>query len=65
MAHDGNSSESIVAGALGLKATWIYTIIIIIIKGIYIAQVRNGNKCAVSAEMALWLRLCLYNYLHN
>jgi len=48
MAHDGNSSESIVAGALGLKATWIYTIIvIIIIKGIYIAQVRKGHKCAM------------------
>jgi len=56
MAHDGNSSESIVAGALGLKATWIYTIIIIIIKGIYIAQVRKGHKCAMSAGMAVWLR---------
>ena len=32
-------------------------IIIIIIKGIYIAQVRKGHKCAMSAEMAVWL-LC-------
>ena len=43
-------------------------IIIIIIKGIYIAQVRKGHKCAMSAEMAVWLRNCLYlyNYLsHN
>jgi len=31
-------------------------IIIIIIKGIYIAQVRKGHKCAMSAEMAVWLR---------
>jgi len=42
-------------------------IIIIIIKGIYTAQVRKGHKCAMSAEMAVWLRncLCLYSYLHN
>ena len=42
-------------------------VIIIIIKGIYIAQVRKGHKCAMSAEMAVWLRncLCLYSYLHN
>ena len=31
-------------------------IIIIIIKGIYIAQVRKGHKCTMSAEMAVWLR---------
>jgi len=45
-------------------ADWL---IIIIIKGIYIAQVRKGHKCAMSAEMAVWLRdcLCLYSYLHN
>jgi len=30
-------------------------IIIIIIKDIYIAQVRKGHKCAMSAEMAVWL----------
>jgi len=30
--------------------------IIIIIKGIYIAEVRKGHKCAMSAEMAVWLR---------
>ena len=45
-------------------ADWL---IIIIIQGIYIAQVRKGHKCAMSAEMAVWLRdcLCLYSYLHN
>jgi len=30
-------------------------LIIIIIKDIYIAQVRKGHKCAMSAEMAVWL----------
>jgi len=35
-------------------------IVIIIIKDIYIAQVRKGHKCAMSAEMAAWLRNCLY-----
>jgi len=37
------------------------------IKDIYIAQVRKGHKCAISAEMAVWLRncLCLYSYIHN
>jgi len=38
-------------------------VIIIIIKKIYIAKVRRGHKCAMSAEMAVWLRL--YSYLHN
>ena len=37
-------------------------VIIIIIKGIYIAQVRKGHKCAMSAEMAVLLRNCLYLY---
>jgi len=37
-------------------------IVIITIKGIYIAQVRKGHKCAMSAEMAVWLRNCLYLY---
>ena len=39
--------------------------IIIVIKGIYIAQVRKGHKCAMSADMAVWLHncLCLYSYL--
>jgi len=37
-------------------------IIIIIIKDIYLAQVRRGHKCAMSAEMAVWLRNCLYLY---
>jgi len=43
----------------------IISIIIIIIKSIYIPQVRKGHKCAMSAEMAVWLRncLCLYSYL--
>jgi len=36
-------------------------IIIIKIKDIYIAQVREGHKCAMSAEMAVWLRNCLHN----
>jgi len=31
----------------------IIIIIIIIIKDIYIAQVRKGHKCAMSAEMAV------------
>ena len=41
-------------------------IIIIIIKGIYMAQVRNDHKCAMSAQMAVWFRNCLrlYSYLH-
>ena len=41
--------------------------IIIIIKDIYIAQVSKGHKCAMSTEMAVWLRncLCLYSNLHN
>jgi len=46
----------------------VYVIIIIIsINDIYIAQVRKGHKCAMSAEMAVWLHncLCLYSYLHN
>jgi len=36
-------------------------IIIIIIKDICIAQVRKGHKCAMSAEMVVWLHnsLCL------
>jgi len=31
------------------------------------AQVCKGHKCAMSAEMAVWLRNCpcLYSYLHN
>ena len=40
----------------------IIIIIIIIIKGIYIAHVRKGHKCAMSAEMAVWLCNCLYLY---
>jgi len=41
----------------------VYVIIIIIsINDIYIAQVRKGHKCAMSAEMAVWLRNCLYLY---
>jgi len=55
---------------LSIAVGRIYTIIIIIIiiiKRINIAQVRKGHKCAMSAEMAVWLRncLCLYSYLHN
>ena len=44
------------------KIIIIIIIIITIIKGIYIAQVRKGHKCAMSAEMAVWLRNCLYLY---
>jgi len=43
-------------------------VIIIIIKDIYITHVRKGHECAMSTEMAVWLRncLCLYSYLsHN
>jgi len=40
-------------------------IIIIIIKGIYIAQVRKGHKCAMSAEMAVWLRNCLWLWFYD
>ena len=37
------------------KMGWFgVAIIIIIIKGIYIAQVRKGHKCAMSAQMAVW-----------
>jgi len=43
----------------------IIIIIIIIIKGIYIAEVRKGHKCAMSAEMAVWLRNCLCPYITN
>ena len=43
-------------------AQYIVVVIIIIIKGIYIAQVRKGHKCAMSAEMAVWLRNCVYLY---
>jgi len=43
----------------------VIIIIIIIIKGIYIAQVRMGHKCAMSAEMAVWLRNCLYLYSYS
>ena len=43
----------------------IIIFIIIIIKDIYIAQLRKGHKYAMSAEMAVWLRncLCLHGYL--
>ena len=53
--------------SIDAAAMWRRRQIIIIIKGIYIAQVLKGHKCAMSAEMAVWLRncLCLYSYLHN
>jgi len=38
-------------------------IIIFIIEDIFIAQVHSGHKYAVSAEMAVWLRNCLCNYV--
>ena len=38
----------------------VITVIIIIINDIYIAQVCcKGHKCAMSTEMAVWLRNCL------
>ena len=41
------------------------SIIIIIIKDMYIAQVRKGHN--MLAKMAVWLRncLCVYSYLRN
>ena len=49
-----------------LKASYVFTAYNII-KEIYIAQVHKGHKCAMLAEMAVWLRvcLCLYSYLRN
>jgi len=40
----------------------IIIIIIIIIKGIYIAQVCKCHKCAMSAQMAVWLRTVHVTY---
>jgi len=59
-----SSDHSIDAAAMWRRRQ---IIVIIIIKGIYIAQVLKGHKCAMSAEMAVWLRNCLYlySYLHN
>jgi len=51
--------RSLVNGRRILHRSAPIIIIIIIIKGIYIAQVRKGHKCAMSAEMAVWLRNCL------
>ena len=50
-----------------LRSSYNNVTVIIIIKDIYIAQVRKGHKCAMSAELAVWLRNCLslYSYLHN
>jgi len=38
-------------------------LLLLLFKGIYIAQVRKGHTCAMSAQMAVWLRNC--SYLHN
>ena len=50
-----------------LKTTCLLIVIIIVIaiKDIYVAQVRKGHKCAMSAEMAVWLRnyVCLCTYM--
>jgi len=35
-----------------------FLFIYLFIKGIHIAQVRKGHKCAMLAEMAVWLRNC-------
>jgi len=42
------------------RKAFLLFLLLIIIKGIYIAQVRKGHKCAMSAEMAVWLRNCLW-----
>ena len=53
-----------ISSASEVTTLWRYTnlLIIIIIIIIYIVQVRKGHKCAMSAEMAVWLRNCLYLY---
>ena len=51
--------RSLVNGRRILHRSAPIIVIIIIIEGIYIAQVRKGHKCAMSAEMAVWLRNCL------
>jgi len=61
----------IARGSMGIRPIVnrivVVIIIIIIIKGIYIAQVRKGHKCAMSAEMAVWLRnfSCCYDATRN
>ena len=56
------ASKMFVVYTVATVACRIIIIIIITIKGICIAQVRKGHKCAMSAEMAVWLRNCLYLY---
>jgi len=51
-------SKSIFKRRRNVLPVVVFKIIIIIIKGIYTAQVRKGHKCAMSAEMAVWLRNC-------
>jgi len=61
----GTRPVKVSGGVLTWLSVWneVQTcIIIIIIKGIYIAQGRKGQNCAMSAEMAVWLRNCLYLY---
>jgi len=61
----------IARGSMGIRPIVnrivVVIIISIIIKGIYIAQVRKGHKCAMSAEMAVWLRnfSCCYDATRN
>ena len=57
----------IITTATSEKKLSLMLLILVIIKDIYIVQVRKGHKCAMSAEMAVWLRncLCLFSYLHT
>jgi len=56
----GRSSTNAFGSCNSIKIPLSYIITIIItIKDIYIAQVRKGRKCAMSAEMAVWLCNCL------
>ena len=48
-----HTTNSISIGSAILAQLMVIIIIIIIIKGIYIAQVRKGHKCAMSAVMAV------------
>jgi len=55
----GRSSTNAFGSCNSIKIPLSYIITIIItIKDIYIAQVRKGHKCAMSAEMAVWLCNC-------
>jgi len=50
-------------GPIGRLPLLLLLLLLLLFKGIYIAQVRKGHTCAMSAQMAVWLRNC--SYLHN